>query len=194
MTLHHTKHHQAYVSNLNAALKSQNSNDASPNSALLATLCFNGGGHINHSLFWENLVPSSSNTNDFETAAPPLSKLIVSQFGGLEAFKKEFAKLLLGIKGSGWGWLVLENGTKEKLRIVQTKDQDIVAERLRPLFGVDMWEHAYYLQYLNEKVKYVESIWNIINWEKAEDRLVNTKQWELFSPIRSFFVEASSNL
>lgn len=146
MELHHSKHHQAYVTNLNAALSSYATATASSDIAaqigLQAALRFNGGGHINHSLFWENLSPASS-PDASPDSAPQLLAEIGKTWGGLDAFKAAFGKTLLGLQGSGWGWLVKDG---QGLRIVTTKDQDPVVGGEVPIFGVDMWEHAYYLQ------------------------------------------------
>lgn len=170
MTLHHQKHHQTYITNLNTALASQstalNSNNIPALISLQQKIKFNGGGHINHSLFWENLAPYNAPETDPKTA-PGLVSAIEAQFGSLEAFVKEFNAVLLGIQGSGWGWLVKDgNG---KLEIVSTKDQDPVTGEV-VLFGIDMWEHAYYLQYLNNKAGYVEGVWKVVNWGVAEGR------------------------
>ncbi|KZF20226.1 superoxide dismutase [Mn], mitochondrial [Xylona heveae TC161] len=173
MDLHHKKHHQTYVNNLNAALASQakatQSNDISALVSLLQKIKFNGGGHINHSLFWENLTPPDSDASKLETAAPTLHKAIVSRWGSEQAFKDTFSDTLLGLQGSGWGWLV-SRGNGGKLDITTTKDQDPVTAPEVPIFGVDMWEHAYYLQYLNNKGGYVSQIWRVINWAVAEER------------------------
>ncbi|KAF2237101.1 manganese and iron superoxide dismutase [Viridothelium virens] len=172
MTLHHSKHHQTYVTNLNKALSLESSltesADIPTRIANQQAIKFNGGGHINHSLFWKSLVPASSPHADTSNA-PNLAKALNADFGGLEKFKDKFSAALLGIQGSGWGWLVkgVENG---KLDIVTTKDQDPVEAKYVPILGVDMWEHAYYLQYLNGKADYVKNIWNIINWNEAEVR------------------------
>ncbi|KAL4954269.1 Manganese/iron superoxide dismutase [Aspergillus filifer] len=174
MTLHHTKHHQTYINNLNAALEAQAAALQSQNINSLISLQqkikFNGGGHINHSLFWENLAPYDSEDTKVDSAAPTLKSAIESQFGSIDDFKSTFNATLLGIQGSGWGWLVLvnENG-KNKLEIVTTKDQDPVTGAV-PIFGIDMWEHAYYLQYLNNKAGYVEQVWKVVNWRVAEKR------------------------
>ncbi|OAA51948.1 Superoxide dismutase [Metarhizium rileyi] len=170
MELHHSKHHQTYVTNLNNALKSYatalSSNDIAGQIALQNAIRFNGGGHINHSLFWENLTPASSAEADPQTAAT-LMAAIAKVWGSLDEFKAAFTKALLGLQGSGWGWLVKDgNG----LRIVTTKDQDPVVGGEVPVLGVDMWEHAYYLQYLNGKAAYIENIWSVINWKTAETR------------------------
>jgi superoxide dismutase, Fe-Mn family len=146
MELHHSKHHQAYVTNLNKALQSYDAavqaNDIAAQIALQAVIRFNGGGHINHSLFWLNLAPIGSPDANPE-AASTLQVEISKTFGGLEKFKATFSAALLGLQGSGWGWLVRDGAG---LRIITTKDQDPVVGGETPIFGVDMWEHAYYLQ------------------------------------------------
>ncbi|KAK3906401.1 Manganese/iron superoxide dismutase [Staphylotrichum tortipilum] len=173
MELHHSKHHQAYVTNLNAALQAHvtavAAGDVAAQIALQQTIKFNGGGHINHSLFWKNLAPPGSKETRPE-AAVGLVKAIEATWGSLEEFKRAFGASLLGIQGSGWGWLVKEGGNGGGLRIVTTKDQDPVVGGDVPVFGVDMWEHAYYLQYLNGKAAYVENIWKVINWATAGER------------------------
>ncbi|KID97756.1 Superoxide dismutase, partial [Metarhizium majus ARSEF 297] len=171
MELHHSKHHQTYVTNLNNALKTYatatSSNDIAGQIALQNAIKFNGGGHINHSLFWDNLTPASSAEANPQSAAT-LMAAITKTWGSFDEFKAAFTKALLGLQGSGWGWLVKDGGS---LRIVTTKDQDPVVGGEVPIFGVDMWEHAYYLQYLNGKAAYIENIWKVINWKTAETRL-----------------------
>lgn len=188
MELHHSKHHQTYVTNLNNALKTYatatSSNDIAGQIALQNAIKFNGGGHINHSLFWENLAPATSAEANPKSAAT-LMAAISKTWGSFDEFKAAFTKALLGLQGSGWGWLVKDGGS---LRIVTTKDQDPVVGGEVPIFGVDMWEHAYYLQvrcdsvmmvkyvtdsslqYLNGKAAYVDNIWKVINWKTAESR------------------------
>jgi Fe-Mn family superoxide dismutase len=150
MELHHQKHHQTYVNNLNAALSAQVSatqtNDVPTLIGLQQKIKFNGGGHINHSLFWKNLTPPGTPGNELASAAPALREAINSRWGSQDAFVKAFNTELLGIQGSGWGWLVSKGGPKGRLEITTTKDQDPVASSDVPIFGVDMWEHAYYLQ------------------------------------------------
>ncbi|KAJ3457688.1 hypothetical protein MRS44_014829 [Fusarium solani] len=184
MELHHSKHHQAYVNNLNAALKTYasatSSNDIAGQIALQSAIKFNGGGHINHSLFWENLSPSSS-PDSKPDSAPTLVAEISKTWGSLEAFQETFKKTLLGLQGSGWGWLVKDT---QGLRIVTTKDQDPVVGGEVPIFGVDMWEHAYYLQYLNGKAAYVDNIWNVINWKTSEARFAGTRE-DAFKVLRA---------
>jgi len=170
MTLHHTKHHQTYVNALNAA-EAQYAKATSPKEriALQAALKFNGGGHINHSLFWKNLAPASSegkgNGGTLKDGA--LKDAISKKFGGLDKFIADFNAAAAGIQGSGWAWLgVSPSGS---LDIVTTANQDPLLTHT-PLVGVDMWEHAFYLQYLNVKPDYLKAIWNVINWDEAERR------------------------
>ncbi|KAJ5553710.1 hypothetical protein N7494_003088 [Penicillium frequentans] len=174
MELHHQKHHQTYVNNLNAALTAHTTatqtNDVSALISLQQKIRFNGGGHINHSLFWKNLTPPGTPGNDLASAAPALREAINARWGSEKGFIDAFGAALLGIQGSGWGWLVSSGGPKGRLEITTTKDQDPVTGGDVPVFGVDMWEHAYYLQYLNNKAGYIEGIWKIINWAEAEKR------------------------
>ncbi|EED13266.1 Mn superoxide dismutase MnSOD [Talaromyces stipitatus ATCC 10500] len=190
MTLHHQKHHQTYINNLNAALSAQQaastSNDIPALLALQQKIKFNGGGHINHSLFWRNLAPAPSAETNIDTVAPNVKAAVEAKWGSLAQFIEDFKQTLLGIQGSGWGWLVVRQGLPEKkirsLEIVTTKDQDSVVtpdSSVVPLFGVDMWEHAYYLQYLNNKAGYVTEIWKIINWKVVEERFLQGIQGEV---------------
>ncbi|KAF5343323.1 hypothetical protein D9756_011580 [Leucocoprinus leucothites] len=160
MTLHHTKHHQTYVNALNAA-EAAYAKASTPKEriALQAALKFNGGGHINHSLFWTNLAPAKEKGDAIDR-----------DFGGLENLKKEFNAATLGIQGSGWGWLGLNPKTKG-LEIATTANQDPLLA-LVPLIGVDIWEHAFYLQYKNVKPDYLAAIWHVINFEEAQKRFV----------------------
>ena len=176
MVLHHDKHHVTYVDNLNALLRIQSDTtskrDSSEQEELLAKLKFNAGGHINHTLFWENLAPPTSPQSK-ESAAPKLTAALAEKWGSVTAFKEKFSAKLLGIRGSGWGWLVysLESGA---LDLVTSKDQEPVSEGFKPLLGIDMWEHAYYLQYLNNKGAYVSKIWEVVNWEVVEGRFLRS--------------------
>lgn len=144
MELHHSKHHQAYVTNLNSALKAYSTAEVAGQIALQQAIRFHGGGHINHTLFWENLAPAASPDTDAAASAPALLAEITKTWGSLEAFQAAFGQALLGLQGSGWGWLVRD--ATHGLRIITTKDQDPVVGAETPVFGVDMWEHAYYLQ------------------------------------------------
>lgn len=178
MELHHTKHHQTYITNLNKALGASShalsQGLLQDSAAQLNAIRFNGGGHINHSLFWENLAPSSSPDTKLE-AAPKLIAAIISTWGSFDKFKDVFGAAVLGIQGSGWGWLVKEAVTGH-LRIVTLANQEAVVVGDTPLLGVDMWEHAYYLQYLNGKAAYVENIWNVINWKTGEARYTGARE------------------
>ncbi|KAH7402817.1 superoxide dismutase mitochondrial precursor [Pyrenochaeta sp. MPI-SDFR-AT-0127] len=180
MELHHSKHHQTYITNLNALLKSQaeavHTSDITAQVALQQGLKFNAGGHINHSLFWQNLAPANSPEAKF-SAAPELSSRIKATWGDEDKFKEAFNAALLSIQGSGWGWLIkVETGNESRLAIVTTKDQDpVVGKGEVPLFGVDLWEHSFYLQYLNNKAAYVKNIWNVINWKVAEERYLGSR-------------------
>ncbi|PPR06514.1 hypothetical protein CVT24_002628 [Panaeolus cyanescens] len=171
MTLHHTKHHQTYVNALNAAEASYaKASTPKERIALQAALKFNGGGHINHSLFWKNLAPSAAagKGNGGVLKDGPLKDAILRDFGSLENLQKEFNTTTAGIQGSGWGWLGFNPSTK-RLEISTTANQDPLLS-LVPIIGVDIWEHAFYLQYKNVKVDYLTAIWNVINFEEAEQR------------------------
>ncbi|KAG6897260.1 hypothetical protein C0992_003044 [Termitomyces sp. T32_za158] len=151
MELHHKKHHQTYVNSLNAA-EAAYAKASTPKEriALQAALKFNGGGHINHSLFWKNLAPAAEKNGLGGTIKDgPLKTAIEAAFGSLENLKKEFNAATLGIQGSGWGWLGY-NKTTKRLEIATTANQDPLLH-LVPIIGVDIWEHAFYLQYLNVK-------------------------------------------
>ncbi|KAK8853370.1 hypothetical protein IAR55_004074 [Kwoniella newhampshirensis] len=172
MTLHHTKHHQTYVNGLNAAEetlgKLQSSGDVKAAIGLQPALKFNGGGHINHSLFWKNLAPTGSSQAKPPTSGP-LYDQIQADFGGLENLKKEMNTKTAGVQGSGWGWLGYNKATK-KLEVVTTANQDPLLTHV-PIIGIDIWEHAFYLQYKNVKPDYLNAIWDVINFEEAEKRL-----------------------
>ncbi|KAF5844116.1 hypothetical protein GGP41_010163 [Bipolaris sorokiniana] len=189
MELHHSKHHQTYITNLNGLLRTQaeavSTLDITSQVSIQQGIKFNAGGHINHSLFWQNLAPASSNEAK-SSAAPQLIKQIKATWGDEDRFKEAFNTALLGIQGSGWGWLVkTEVGKEQRLSIVTTKDQDpVVGKGETPIFGVDMWEHAYYLQYQNGKAAYVKNIWNVINWKTAEERYLGSRA-DAFSVLKA---------
>lgn len=151
MTLHHDRHHQAYVTNLNAALTNYSIAAArghiADQIALQPSIRFNGGGHINHALFWTTLAPASSaDAREPDAKAPELLAAINSEYGSLDGFVTAFSSALLSIQGSGWGWLVRSGcGAVGRLLITTTKDQDPIVNDV-PIIGIDMWEHAYYLQ------------------------------------------------
>ncbi|KDR65376.1 hypothetical protein GALMADRAFT_81946, partial [Galerina marginata CBS 339.88] len=165
MVLHHTKHHQTYVDALNAAEEAYcKASTPKERVALQAALKFNGGGHVNHSLFWKNLASSAANGGVLPDG--PLKTAIDQSFGCLDALKKEFNATTAAIQGSGWGWLGVDPSTK-CLAITTTANQDPLLS-LVPIIGVDIWEHAFYLQYKNVKADYLSAIWNVINFEEAE--------------------------
>ncbi|EFR03791.1 superoxide dismutase [Nannizzia gypsea CBS 118893] len=171
MELHHSKHHQTYVNSYNDAVEklasAQGKADIQTQVSLQALTNFHGGGHINHSLFWENLAPK--NAGGGEPPSGALAKAIDESFGSLESFQKTFNTALAGIQGSGWGWLVKDKQTG-KIQIKTYANQDPVSGQFIPLLGIDAWEHAYYLQYENRKAEYFGAVWDVINWKTVEKR------------------------
>ena len=168
MELHHSKHHQAYVTGANAALEAMEKARSEDNFATLPKLqkdlAFNLGGHVNHSIFWKNLSPSSS--------APEgdLAAAIAEYFGSFEAFKNHFSAAAIGIQGSGWAYLAWD-ALGNRMIIGQLYDQQgNLAMGNIPLLMLDMWEHAFYLDYQNVKADYVKAFWNIVNWEDVANR------------------------
>ncbi|GLB41512.1 putative destroys radicals which are normally produced within the cells and which are toxic to biological systems [Lyophyllum shimeji] len=173
MELHHKKHHQTYVNALNAA-ESAYAKAPTPKEriALQSAIKFNGGGHINHSLFWKGLAPAASEKKGTGGILKdgPLKQAITAAFGSFDNMKKELNSATAGIQGSGWGWLGLSPITKS-LEITTTSNQDPLLTHI-PIIGIDVWEHAYYLQYFNQKGDYLNAIWNVINFDEAEKRFV----------------------
>lgn len=171
MELHHKNHHNTYVTNYNAALEklheAQAKNDVAAQIALKPAINFNGGGHINHTLFWENLAPKSAGGGDPPSGA--LAKAIDDVYGGYDKFKEKFNAALAGIQGSGWAWLVKDKETGQ-ISIRTYANQDPVVGQYIPLLGIDAWEHAYYLQYQNRKAEYFKAVWEVVNWKAAEKR------------------------
>jgi len=171
MELHHSKHHQTYVNSYNTFTEqlasATSSSDPAAQIALQPLINFHGGGHINHSLFWENLAPKSSGGGE-----PPSGKLgnaIDQAYGSLDNLKKIMNTKLAGIQGSGWAWLVKDTETGA-LQVRTYANQDPVIGQFKPVLGIDAWEHAYYLQYQNRKAEYFGAIWDVINWKTAEKR------------------------
>lgn len=174
MQIHHDRHHGTYVNNLNAALEAHPDLQAKSLNDLLAAMDAvpeairtavrnNGGGHANHSMFWEIMSPNGGGQ---PTGA--LADAITSTFGSFDKFKEDFAKAATGRFGSGWAWLVLENG---KLAITSTPNQDNpVMEGKKPILGLDVWEHAYYLKYQNKRPDYIAAFWNVVNWAEVNKR------------------------
>ncbi|KAK7723609.1 Superoxide dismutase [Mn], mitochondrial [Botryosphaeria dothidea] len=172
MELHHKNHHNTYVTSYNnfseQLAEAKAKDDIAAQIALQPLINFHGGGHINHTLFWENLAPKSQGGGEPPSGA--LSKKINESYGSLDAFKEKFNTALAGIQGSGWAWLVQDVQTGN-VGIKTYQNQDPVVGQFRPILGVDAWEHAYYLQYQNRKAEYFKAIWEVINWKAAEKRL-----------------------
>ncbi|XP_032881302.1 superoxide dismutase [Mn], mitochondrial isoform X3 [Amblyraja radiata] len=171
MQLHHSKHHATYVNNLNTTeekyAESLAKGDVTAQVALQPALRFNGGGHINHSIFWTNLSPSGGGEPTGE-----LMQMIKRDFGSFEKLKEMMSTMSVGVQGSGWGWLGYKKDSG-RLQLAACPNQDPLqgTTGLHPLLGIDVWEHAYYLQYKNVRGDYLKAIWNIINWENVEERL-----------------------
>ncbi|KAI4383939.1 hypothetical protein MLD38_009717 [Melastoma candidum] len=170
MQLHHQKHHQTYVTNYNKALEqleeASNKGDAPAVVKLQSAIKFNGGGHINHSIFWQNLAPVHEGGGE-----PPKGSLgwaIDEHFGSLEALVSKMNAEGAALQGSGWVWLGLDKELK-KLVVDTTPNQDPLVTKgpLIPLIGIDVWEHAYYLQYKNVRPDYLKNIWKVISWKNA---------------------------
>ncbi|CAG9788602.1 unnamed protein product [Diatraea saccharalis] len=172
MSLHHSKHHATYVNNLNAAeeklKEAQSKGDIQTVIGLAPALKFNGGGHINHTIFWQNLSPNGGKPSD------ELIKAIEKDFGSFENMKNQLAAASVGVQGSGWGWLGY-NKQMKKLQIATCQNQDPLQATtgLVPLFGIDVWEHAYYLQYKNVRADYVKAIFDVANWKDVSCRYEN---------------------
>jgi Fe-Mn family superoxide dismutase len=177
MEIHHGKHHQAYVNNLNAAIAKEASLKGKSVEELIATIDKlpenvrtairnNGGGHWNHAFFWQILKTGTK-------PSEKMTNLITKNFGSMDEFKKLFEKAALGQFGSGWAWLIKQG---DKLIVTSTPNQDnplmdIATVKGNPIIGLDVWEHAYYLKYQNKRAEYTQAFWNILNWEKVEQLL-----------------------
>lgn len=174
MTIHHDKHHAAYVKNLNDALAGNEKLLSLSVETLIKDLSQvpeavrikvrnNGGGHANHSLFWEIMAPKAGGE-----PKGALAKAIAGQFGSFNDFQTTFAAAAMGRFGSGWAWLIKE---KNGLVIIDTPNQDSpLMEGKTPILGLDVWEHAYYLKYQNMRADYIKAWWNVVNWPEAEKR------------------------
>jgi Fe-Mn family superoxide dismutase len=172
MEIHHTKHHQGYVNNLNAALEKHPELDKKSVEDLLKDLNSipedirtavrnNGGGHANHSMFWPIMSPDGGGEPEGK-----LADAINSSFGSFSDFKDQFSKAAAGRFGSGWAWLCVDRGGK--LTIISTPNQDNpVSDGLRPVLGLDVWEHAYYLKYQNRRPEYISAWWSVVNWKQV---------------------------
>ncbi|MBX9435548.1 superoxide dismutase SodA [Bacillus paralicheniformis] len=171
MNIHHTKHHNTYVTKLNEAVAGKQDLESKSVEELVANLDAvpenirtavrnNGGGHANHSLFWKLLSPNGGGAPTGE-----LAEAINSKFGSFDQFKEDFAAAAAGRFGSGWAWLVVNNG---ELEITSTPNQDSpLSEGKTPVLGLDVWEHAYYLNYQNRRPDYIKAFWNVVNWDEV---------------------------
>jgi len=180
MDIHYNKHHQTYVNNLNTAIEKHPELGGKSVEELVADLGAvpedirtavrnNGGGHLNHSLFWRIMAPNAGGSPSGDLAAD-----IDKAFGSLDAFKAEFAKAAAGRFGSGWAWLVV--GKDGNLAITSTPNQDNpISEGLKPVLGLDVWEHAYYLNYQNRRPDYIAAWWNVVNWQQAASNYASSK-------------------
>jgi Fe-Mn family superoxide dismutase len=179
MEIHHSKHHNAYVSNLNAALEKHPELNGKSLSDLVSALedvpgdirtavRNNGGGHFNHSLFWSVMSPDGGGEPQGD-----LADAISQAFGDFSSFKDVFSKAAATRFGSGWAWLGLKDG---KLAVLSMPNQDVpMMENLTPILGIDVWEHAYYLKYQNRRPEYVSNWWNVVNWEEVARRFAEAK-------------------
>jgi len=176
MQIHHSKHHQVYVNMLNQTeekfMEAKEKNDLKTMITLGPALRFHGGGHINHSIFWQNLSPNGGGEPEGQ-----LLEAINKDFGSFEKFKNAMSTATVGIQGSGWGWLGYNKASKS-LAIAACPNQDPLEPTtgLVPLLGIDVWEHAYYLQYKNVRADYVKNIFTIVNWKDVAERLSTAQQ------------------
>lgn len=180
MNIHHTKHHQAYINNLNAAIEKHPELAGKSLEDLLSDLNAvpedirtavrnNGGGTWNHNLFWEIMGPKTGSSPSGE-----LTKTLEAAFGSFDAFKEEFAKAATTRFGSGWAWLVKQG---DSLAVVSTANQDTpVSDGATPILGLDVWEHAYYLKYQNRRPEYISNWWNVVNWDAVAERYNRLKK------------------
>ncbi|WP_336147478.1 superoxide dismutase [Acinetobacter soli] len=176
MELHYGKHHKAYVDNLNAQIKTYPELDKMDPVQLQKQISKyntavrnNGGGHFNHTFFWESLAPA----NKTGQPSAALIKQITQDFGSMDAFKQKFNEAATGRFGSGWAWLIVT--PDGKLAITSTPNQDnplmdLAETKGQPLLGLDVWEHAYYLKYQNRRADYIKAFWSVVNWNKVNER------------------------
>ncbi len=173
LTIHHQKHHQGYVNGANAILekleKARKKDDVLDMKAIAKELSFNVGGHILHSLFWKNMAPVPNGGGE---PSGVLARVLKSEFGSIKRFKQEFSQVAAAVEGSGWGALAYCQQTKRPIIMQIEKHNVNVYPSWRILLVLDVWEHAYYLDYQNERGKFVDAFWNIINWQEVSKRLV----------------------
>ncbi len=179
MQIHHDKHHQAYVDNLNKALAGTEHENKSLEEiikqagSISPAVRNNGGGHWNHSFFWEILAPHAGANPSGE-----LASAINSTFGTFDAFKEKFNNAGMTRFGSGWAWLIVKDG---KLEVSSTQNQDnplmdVADVKGQPILGADVWEHAYYLKYQNKRADYLAAFWNVVSWAKVEEKFASANR------------------
>ncbi|MEE2770898.1 MAG: superoxide dismutase [Bacteroidota bacterium] len=180
MEIHHSKHHQGYTNKLNAALEDGDydgiklENLFARVSSLSPAIRNNGGGFYNHSLFWTILSPEGGGK-----PSGALAEAIEASYGSFEAFKQEFEKAAATQFGSGWAWLIVDKENKVKVTATPNQDNplmDVAEEKGTPILGLDVWEHAYYLNYQNKRPDYISAFWNIVNWTEVEKRFSAAKK------------------
>jgi Fe-Mn family superoxide dismutase len=178
MELHHDKHHAAYVKGANQALdglaEARAKNDFTRIAALERQLGFHLSGHVLHSLFWQNLAPKSGGQ-----PAGDLGEQVKKDFGSFDGFKAQLTNCAMTIMGSGWAALAWDPLAKRLITMQIHDHQSEVAQSSTPLLVIDAWEHAYYLQYMNDKAKFFDAVWNVFHWEDVAQRLTNAKKLEL---------------
>ena len=177
MKLHHDKHHAAYVNGFNAALKkleeARSKGDFAAVQALSKLAAFHGSGHTMHSIFWEVMCPKEKSV---EPKSGALFDAITASFGSLEAFKKHFSEAAKAVEGSGWAVLAYEPIGKRLLVLQAENHQKLTVQGSVPLLVLDVWEHAYYLKYQNNRGGYVDAWWNVVNWAEVEKRFAHAKK------------------
>lgn len=182
MTIHHTKHHQTYVDNLNKALEAypeyyeRDIEDILKNhedlpSEIKQAVINNGGGHYNHSFFWKIMIPGQSAS----APAGQLKEALEKNFGSFDNFKGEFSAKAMGVFGSGWAFLILNKNNNLELKRHSFQNTPIMSGNA-PIIGIDVWEHAYYLKYQNKRAEYIDAWWNVVNWEEAEKNFNNASK------------------
>lgn len=175
MKLHHSRHHQGYVDGANATLTKLSQAREQANfgmvKALSRDLAFNLSGHVLHSVFWRNMTPESM------ADEPPswLAQMLVDEFGSFEAFRAHFTAAAGGVEGSGWGILGWESNAERLLVLQAEKHQNLTVQGVVPLLVIDVWEHAYYLTYQNDRSKYIKHWWNVVNWADVAERLEHAR-------------------
>jgi Fe-Mn family superoxide dismutase len=172
LQLHYNKHHAGYVNALNEAIsklrEAEAKGDLTQQIVINEAIKFNGGGHINHSLYWENLAPQGKGGGELPDG--PLHQLIDETFGSLDHLIEIMTPMCIGVQGSGWGWLGYCTVCKQLRPFITEKHDLLITKGAMPILCIDVWEHAYYLQYKNQRTEYVKNIWSIINWNVVEQR------------------------